>query len=376
MADIKTHLRELSVGVWFYQKNCTVNDIKPSDFLATAQSYIEGTKSLLLHQIALSESSFNREEKEIIANGFRLSRKIASLRSFNIGAKPKISWSGFDTQSGSTIDLIIDNYKFSLKEQSMILENMGLYKLFNNLSGKELYQRGGLHCFEDFVPKKLNNWYTCTRDEMIKILKQDDYLFLSSYSSKASLESDTLTLEWTKGAKTKTSVLSNFSRTTYDDFKRATNSVTRGKVFSKLIADKIRSNPNYTKAKKECATSAANSIIASLSQYIGTSPHTLFKMFRIEEETYYYAKSTGKILEVYKVPPKNKFGSFITIDNIVSATKDTQVNIETTIKNKQTEQTFTFQNQVRYSHGQFNGSPEAKLYIKEGSLDIAYTKLL
>ena len=55
---------------------------------------------------------------------------------------------------------------------------------------------------------------------------------------------------------------------------------------------------------------------------------------------------------------------------------DSQLNIFTEIKNTQNNKSLLFRNELRYSHGQFNGTPEAKLYHKSGGdLSIMYDVL-
>jgi hypothetical protein len=166
------------------------------------------------------------------------------------------------------------------------------------LSGNESNRSRGLHCFENFSPNQLKNWYAVTRDEVIKTLKICDYTFNSGYTSTACLNSDTLTLTYVNGRIIKKSNITNFSESSYSDFKRKTCSTTREKVFSKLIKYRIKSNPAYISAKKECAKFAGDAIVASLAQYKGTSPTTLSRMFRIEANEYYYAKTTGSVLSM------------------------------------------------------------------------------
>lgn len=53
-----------------------------------------------------------------------------------------------------------------------------------------------------------------------------------------------------------------------------------------------------------------------------------------------------------------------------------QLNIITTFKNKSTGKILEFRNECRFSHGQFNGTPEAKMYVaKNTSLTNLYETL-
>lgn len=100
------------------------------------------------------------------------------------------------------------------------------------------------------------------------------------------------------------------------------------------------------------------------------------RFLRIHEHSYYYAKTTSLGVELYEVPSKDTFISTIQITSIIGSVPDKQANILTTIKNIETNQTLVLRNECRFSHGQFNGTPEAKLYYEHGgSLEIIYKKI-
>ena len=101
----------------------------------------------------------------------------------------------------------------------------------------------------------------------------------------------------------------------------------------------------------------------------------MYSLFRIEKQEYYYAKTTNKTIEVYKIPSQSEFKTKVDITNIRSSVPKSQLNIFTTIENIKTNEKLVVRNELRYSHGQFNGTPEAKMYIDSGSLLIAYEKV-
>ncbi len=165
MADIKTNLRELSVGFYFYRGQVSV-PITPNYFLDICVNNITNCWGLDVRSIASNATNFTPEEIQIIDNGSKLGKAIQDI--FKIGAKPRIWWEGFKTQSGEAVDLIIDNFRFSLKEESFILENMGLYKIMNLIMDKEKYRRG-LHVFEEFAPDYLYQWFDTTKQLLLRI---------------------------------------------------------------------------------------------------------------------------------------------------------------------------------------------------------------
>ncbi|MBQ8415974.1 MAG: hypothetical protein IJX13_03605 [Clostridia bacterium] len=138
MADIKTHLRELTVAT-------TVGVLARGTALRSSDLYDSKTlfslaKSVVCNDVSsaanlLTYPTFTGEMKLIVDNGFKLGTKILSCEEFKISKSPKIQWLGNNTQKGDPVDVVIDGYGFSLKEESFILKNMGLYTLLNNLTG-------------------------------------------------------------------------------------------------------------------------------------------------------------------------------------------------------------------------------------------------
>jgi len=294
-------------------------------------------------------------------NGLRLGEAIKVI--FSISSDPQISWTGLNTQSGEPIDLIINGLKFSLKEESYILENMGLYQLIYLITGSNKYQRGS-HIFLEFAYPYFNAWFKKTRDLLIKEGPLPYTYQGTGYTSHAVMvDGKTLVLQYDKGANSSRSLIKNFPTADYDTFSKSTTSTTREKVFSKWIKANVERNKEYLQYKLECANKAGEALIQILKPYINTSPDSLSRLFRIGNEEYYYAKTTSKITEIYKVPDKKNFKDNVHIKDISYKVPSHQLNIHTVIENKDTKKQIEFRNELRYSHGQFNGTPEAKFYI-------------
>ena len=138
----------------------------------------------------------------------------------------------------------------------------------------------------------------------------------------------------------------------------------------------LKNNSEYTKTKKECVFNAGENIVKALRPYIGTTPSTLSNLLRLYPQTYYYAKSNSHELKVLKVPSIDEAQESFAIEDIRSESNNTQVNIITRIRNTDTNNAVEFRNEVRFSHGQFNGTPEAKMYQKSGNLTAAYKRII
>ena len=123
MADTKTTLRELSV---IY---CIIKTLKKeklsniSDFCKELTPYANSSKAFKLIK---SNPSIIQENLGIIKNAFILAGAI--IKTFKINSQPSMIWTGEESYETPT-DLIIEGNNISLKEESFILENMGLYRL-------------------------------------------------------------------------------------------------------------------------------------------------------------------------------------------------------------------------------------------------------
>jgi hypothetical protein len=370
LADIKTNLRELSVGFYFYQGKTGV-PLTPSYFLQACQNNIIGCNSLTIQNISSRTDSFTSNELQIIYNGLKLGEVIRRI--FKINITPKIQWVGFHTQSGEAVDLKINDIPFSLKEESFILENMGLYKLMNIIMDKEKYKRG-LHVFEAFAPDELNDWFETTKRLLLKFGPIPFLIKDRRYRSLANLDkNNTLILEFEGMMKKGASTIVDFPNCDYHRFEHSTTSLTREKVFAKWLQAIVGNKPEYLDSKRKCAVAAGQRIEQELQPYINTSPISLLRLYRDEE--YFYAKTTAYKVEIYHVPSKSKCTIPLIIKDIKAKVPQHQLNIHTLIENENTHQTVEFRSELRYSHGQFNGTPEAKFYIASGEMVALYEKL-
>ncbi len=252
MADILTHLRELSVGFYFFNVR-DICEIEPAYFLTVCKANITNAEKLSIKDVTTNVNHFSEQELRVIINGLKLGSVIKDK--FNISQSPNIKWTGADTQCGSTVDIVIDNYSFSLKEDSYILENMGLYKLLNTLTNTDKYTRG-IHIFEEFAPDALNAWFNITRDLLISNGPNPFTYSSSKYEVIGKYDRGALYLEYKDNKSETIKIIENFSGCSYDNFKNQTCPTVREKVFSKWIKERVERNPLYVEIKKSCAIEA------------------------------------------------------------------------------------------------------------------------
>ena len=150
-----------------------------------------------------------------------------------------------------------------------------------------------------------------------------------------------------------------------DKYENNTTAKTREEVFAKFINQCLDSNYDYTFSKKQCAIAASEALADELNNNLNYRAG-LPRFLRIHNFEYYYAKTTPYGVEVLRVPSIKDFGNSIKIESIEASVPSTQANILTTIVNINTGRHLVLRNECRFSHGQFNGTPEAKMYYEHG----------
>ena len=364
MADILTNLRELSVGVSFFYHN-DVNTITPETFKTICESNIHNFNSDT--NIASGEC-FTTLELNTIKNGFELGNAIQHVLNID-PATVVVTWRG--NEKDDLIDLQINDYAFSLKEKSFILKNMGLYYLLNILTNNNQFQRG-LHIFKTFAPQEFEAWFASA---LKCLISQPTFAYSgkSGYNSYGKIQGDNLILSLDD-----TNVLiPNFHKITYAEFEQLTTAALREKVFCKWVADVA--DDCYYEKKRICSNVAGQNLREYINNNLVPCSPSILQLFNLSSSEYIYAKNDGNKIQISQVPSLNTvdYRDWV-IENVDISVPDSQLNLKTTIKNLKNGKTCTFRNEIRYSHGQLNGSPEAKLYIEsEDTLeDIVYISLL
>jgi hypothetical protein len=376
MADIKTHLRELSVattiGLLNMEIKFTIDDLYDAKrFLAYAKKVISSDISSANNLAA--EVTFDGELKQIVDNGYRLGKRIYEDSNFQIKKGYTITWQGNNTQKDDPIDITVGSYGFSLKEESFILENMGLYKLLNCYTGSKYKKR---HIFSDYARPEYEEWFSVTWNELLSVLNNNNGIW--GYNNTTKHKSGVITLD---GDRVKLEYYQNNTLVassnlpiscSLSDYEQGTSAKTREEVFSKFINRTLDNNAAYNSAQKKCAIAATEALAKELTTNLNYNAG-LPRFLRIHEKEYYYAKTTSSGIDIFRVPSLEAFKNDIVIESIQSSVPQKQANILTTIKNKKTGRTLVLRNECRFSHGQFNGTPEAKMYYEHGgSLDVIY----
>jgi hypothetical protein len=383
MADIKTILRETSVativGLKKEKIEYTIEELYvPSSFLQYAKQVISGELRSLTDSLN-SKYSFSDEEINIINNGNKLANVI--FKKFQINKEDTITWEGNNVGKEDPIDIQIGEFGFSLKEESFILGNIGLYKLVNTFTESEYKTR---HIFKDYAYEEYAEWFSKTWEELVSYLNKNDGEWrLDNAKGSSSIifvnPNNDIKLSYTENGSTKNGSTKQCilpKQCSLSEFEKKTVSILREKVFSKFIHQNLKGKKSYEAAKRKCAEVATNALATELRENLNYSK-SLPRFLRIHEMEYYYAKTTNSNVEIYRVPSLKDFVNEIEIESIESYVPESQANILTTIINKHTQNKLILRNECRFAHGQFNGTPEAKLYYhSKGSLEVIYQDIV
>jgi len=378
MADIKTELRELSAALGLSENQNFIREglFNVNLFCSQCKLIIINNDNLSLTIEKIKKKiEFSGEEKTIINNGITLGAEIR--KKLKIQNVQSIDWVG-SIKEHNPIDLIVksdlEEYKLSLKEDSFILENMGLYKLFYLLTGEE--QPKGLHIFNDFAKNEFNLWFNFTWNCLVNYINTHRPWTMKNDKknkfSQITLKKDDIEFFY-KLDENEMRCLIPKKIKDYDEFDKITNSTTREQVFSKFISDQLKNNEQYIDYKNKCSKSAGENFCNQIRGKL--NPIFIKKLLRIVKYEYIYAKISNNKIEIYQVPNLNQVNDDLHITLDYSVPKS-QLNINTKITNNLSGKTLELRNELRYSHGQFNGVPEAKLYIaKDSCLNVIYTIL-
>jgi len=356
MADEKTHLREITVLVEIYLLSLRGNGLVVAEYNTEIIDYI--ARQSILGYPKNNVFRYQNIQRNDVLNIIKNSKKLGKLifSKFNVQYGDFLAWSGNDTQKEIPYDICVSDKLISLKEDSFILENMGLYKVLNTLTDKK-YTRG-LHIFKTFSKFEYNNWFLWTWNFLLSNLKEEYYReyngnIISIYvSDKVEFRFNNIISIIPKN------ILS------IEDFELYTNSITREKVFSKWINEILKHNFDYISLKKICSEVAGQNLVTTIKRDL--SNDNISRFLQIYEMEYYYGKSDGYELKLFRVPSKNEFEKNFRIKKINYSVPDSQLNLIIEIENTKTNSVLVLRNECRFSHGQFNGTPEAKMYYEKG----------
>ena len=370
MADLKTSLRELSValiiGIKTKHLSIPINELyHPKTFIDTILKVVNNDVGNAINIANLKK--FNDSLLKVISNGFKLGNYIYNCNKFIFNENDEIIWTGTFNKKYGVIDLIVGKYFFSLKEESFILKNMSLNNLLNALTNKHL--TNSINVFTKFANHEFNEWFKYSWNIFVNYLQiHQSFIHQNNgYFAKATITDDKIIFEYNEDKLIAPLTINDFL--TYMQF---TNTKIREKLVAYWIFHYLRKDKTYRKLKRQCNYVTGAKLANYINQnYCITNIHKFLQIFPF---TYYYAKIEKGIPKIWEVPTSTQAN--LKLQFIEATFKATnQLYLITKFRNL-SNKILTFYNECRYSHGQFNGTPEAKLYVdKSTCLDNLFTRI-
>lgn len=324
MASDETTLRELSFGVAFF-KNEPIT--QTPTFISECIDNIDGVEESDFKDI---KRGFSEQHLKIIQRGFALGKFVIEKLDIDVQTGHSLRWLG--NAKADIFDFQVGDDNFSLKDNSDILTNSGLKSVFNDVAGREVYKKS-IHAFEDYALEELETWFQVAVD------------------------------------------LANTESLTYEEFKALPTN--RRRQVKREIQE-IKKHPQYIASAKNCALVAGDKITESLNSFLEEDNVDFASIFNINKQGYYLGKTGNQRVapKLYKIPSRREFEERnLEVVRLYTSVPKNQLNIRTEITNTENGLKITLNNEVRYSHGPFWGTPEAKRYHYEGSLGVAYEVL-
>lgn len=380
MASLKTVVRELGVVYWtdriLQDEIKDPSEINPDEFYSICEKHlgqeVENASNLK------GREKFYSNKVSILKNAFWLSKRLIEV--LEINEIDNIDWIGPETQSEVPLDLIINGNRISLKEDSYILENMGLYQYVNIMTDSD-YSRGTWHIFEDFAEEKYESWFETAWRFLLNNAKEGNSVVWkdSSKNYKRRIEvEDEIRLIYKD--RESTLPVEKLSISQYADKTIGKTRELFGKWLNEHFLEEEASEEQveeYEQKKRSCALEAADNLIDYVNDNKDLKYANLLRLLQVYEKSYIYAKAAGGEAKIYRVDSLSDYEyEKLKIGDISRSIPESQVNIVTTIRNGENNRTLKLRNEVRFSHRQFNGTPEAKLYLVEDqSLGAVYQEI-
>ena len=363
MADIKTILRELSVILGYilakYKLTFTEETIDVKTYLGFIRKHCKNINECNIEIQKIEELDDFVIHKGIIKNGLLLGQLLFE----KLNLEGDIFWLGAKGRSKYPFDIKIGETGISLKENSFILKNPSFANYLNALIQPEQPFKN-VHVFRTFAPVEFSKWYNHVYKRLFEEYNNhnvDEMIF--AYKDRGTfIKKSKLGLIFSSPKKV---IEIKFGDNLNEiSFKKKLGGFIFEHTVSKWIKMKLEKKAEYEILKKKCSLKAGEKLREFVTKNLNLDKNKLLELLQIYNETYYYGKSFGKT-HLYQVP-SNKECKIALIKTKIKV-PESQLNVHFTfeISNANGINKIVFEVQCRYSHGQLNGIPEAKLYYTD-----------
>ncbi len=364
MADIKTILRELSVILGYilskYKLKFADDYIDVKTYLEFIRKYCKNINECNTEIKKIEAENDFIIHKDIIKNGLKLGKLLFE----RLNLEGDIYWLGSKVNSKYPFDIKIGETGVSLKEDSYILKNPSFSDYLNALV-QPVQPFKKIHIFRKFAPNEFKDWFDYTYLKLIEEYnkhKINETIFEYSKRGTYIKKGYEGLLFGDKNNEIIIGINENLDEVSF-------NSRIGGNIFEHTVSKWIKENLEkkdavYEKFKKNCSVKAGENLKNYIFENLNINLNAILELFQIYDKPYYFGKSYGKIF-LYKVPSNTECKVKL-VDMEIKVPKS-QLNVYFTfeISNSNGLNSIIFRVECRYSHGQFKGVPEAKLYYTD-----------
>jgi hypothetical protein len=364
MADIKTILRELSVILGFilakYKLKFATKVINVNTYIDFIRKYCKNIDECDSEIQKIEKLPDFKIHKSIIDNGLKLGKMLYE----KLKLEGEILWLGSEVKSKYPYDIKIGDVGISLKEDSYILKNPSFADYLNALIQPEKPFKE-IHVFRKFAEKEFQAWFSYTINKLKRISKEyQDNQIIYSYEKRGTYITKRKN-ELIFGKPYKKVSIPISENINEVSFNKTLGGFLLEYTFSKWIKEMLeKKDAEYNKLKKICSEMAGANLKKYIESNVNLNSEKILELLQIYNKNYYYGKSFGEPF-LYEVPANIECK--VELRNIDIKVPKSQLNLYFTfnISNKVGINDITFRVESRYSHGQFKGIPEAKLYYTD-----------
>ena len=299
------------------------------DMVLDTQVDLRESEKRALESVSWERGYMPAEVKETILNNYKLGKKIRGFYYYHRDTPidpDTVKWVGDDT-SYAPADMLVNNEKWSLKEKSSIIKNQSAATFLNILTNSDDYGRG-FHLLNELAP-----------EENLQGLQK----IVSHYNA-------------------------DNPETAYPEFKDYSEWKSQPKSEQKKLSRYIQSKdrtPEFKRELEEIKTRINEKAGDNLLKRINNAHEVDAGELLGSDVDYFYSKfdHNGDMFAGY-VPNKETISKHVKV-KAIWYTAGSQLNIIIKYVNTRAEEFLTI-TEIRYSHGQFNGIPEAKMKTYSG----------
>lgn len=366
MAAVETELRELSPIVAHI---CLCNGY---DFPYDEEGFFEVLDSAWQNGLVSgydgTHFSFPSKAQSILENGYRAGTEIYNR--FDI----EDIWyehCGATTADKQPWDIIIGGYRFSLKDNSNIVKNMGMKNFFSTLT--EFTVDTPIHIFEEYAFDAYSECFHYCYSKFVSTVKENGEIELYDKDVLKSVVSEDVATGGLEAYLVDNKKYYSLPSECWlpeelQEYSGGTKEFVKNTI-GRFVGSYLSDDETYRAMTYAYAIEAGDGFLTELiDNFAQDEVSTIIGCCDLD---YWYLKTTSKKLELYYVPSVSDAARCFAVDTsrIEISIPECQLNIKIPVVNIYTGKELDILVECRFSHCPFSGIPEAK--VKKGATTYA-----